>query len=96
VKLVWSPQADDDLDEIVRYIALDSVNAALRTQDRIEQAIGRLEEMPRVGRPGRVVGTRELVVTGTPYIVIYLVSDDEIGLSRIIHGAQRWPPADEN
>jgi toxin ParE1/3/4 len=46
-----------------------------------------------MGRAGRVRGTRELVVPGLPYIVIYRVRKDTIQIARILHGAQLWPPA---
>ncbi|WP_296900229.1 type II toxin-antitoxin system RelE/ParE family toxin [Thiohalocapsa sp.] len=44
-----------------------------------------------MGRPGRVLDTRELMVTGTPYLVPYTVSDNEIVILRVLHGAQQWP-----
>ena len=59
--------------------------------DDIERQIERLRDFPRSGRIGRMPETRELVVSGTPYIVVYLVSDD-VELIRVLHGAQKWPP----
>ncbi len=52
----------------------------------------RERDHPRRGRPGRVAGTRELVVPGTPYIVVYAVGADYVRIHRVLHGAQRWPP----
>jgi toxin ParE1/3/4 len=46
---------------------------------------------PGLGRPGRVAGTRELVIPLTPYIVPYRVRDDAVQIITILHGAQRWP-----
>ncbi|MGD2020834.1 MAG: type II toxin-antitoxin system RelE/ParE family toxin [Thiohalocapsa sp.] len=51
----------------------------------------RLADNPSLGRPGRVLDTRELMVTGTPYLVPYTVSDNEIVILRVLHGAQQWP-----
>ncbi|ETW95415.1 MAG: hypothetical protein ETSY1_30775 [Candidatus Entotheonella factor] len=48
-------------------------------------------EHPHLGRVGRVADTRELVITDTPYIVPYMVSEDRIILLRVLHGAQQWP-----
>lgn len=80
-----------DLDSIVDHIALENPSAALDIWDDIERQIERLRDFPRSGRVGRMPETRELVVSGTPYIVVYLVSDD-IELIRVLHGAQKWPP----
>jgi len=46
---------------------------------------------PYLGRPGRVTGTRELVVTSTPFIVAYQVVDDRIEILAVFHGARIWP-----
>ena len=80
-----------DLDSIVDHIALEKPSAALDIWDDIERQIERLRDFPRSGRIGRMPETRELVVSGTPYIVVYLISDD-VELIRVLHGAQKWPP----
>lgn len=80
-----------DLDSIVDHIALENPSAALDIWDDIERQIERLRDFPRSGRIGRMPETRELVVSGTPYIVVYLVSDG-VELIRVLHGAQKWPP----
>ncbi|MFT2215290.1 type II toxin-antitoxin system RelE/ParE family toxin [Rhizobium giardinii] len=82
-----------DLDRIVDHIASDNPSAALDMWDEIERQVERLRDFPRSGRSGRMPKTRELVVSGTPYIVVYLVSDD-VELIRVLHGAQQWPPDD--
>jgi toxin ParE1/3/4 len=79
-----------DLDRIVDHIALENPSAALDIWEDIERQSERLRDFPRSGRIGRMPETRELVVSGTPYIVVYLVSDD-VELIRVLHGAQKWP-----
>jgi plasmid stabilization system protein ParE len=59
--------------------------------ERIRDAVSRLARFPASGRPGRVAGTRELVIAGTPYIVPYRVTGDAVQIITILHGAQRWP-----
>jgi len=59
--------------------------------ERIRTAVERLGNFPGVGRFGRVAGTRELVITGTPYIVPYRVQDDAVQIITVLHAAQRWP-----
>ena len=51
----------------------------------------RLQEFPAIGRPGRVEGTRELVIADTPYIVPYRVEDGVVQIITVLHNAQRWP-----
>lgn len=87
----WSESAADQLVSIFKYIAQDNVDAAVRTVQRIHAAIDRIAIMPHSGRKGLKAGTREIVVTGTPYIVVYAIMDDMIHLVTILHGAQDWP-----
>lgn len=76
---------------IYDYVDGDSPSAAADLDDRLMQRIEGLLDFPMSGRAGRVEDTRELVVTGTPYVVVYSVRDDTIRILRILHGAQRWP-----
>jgi toxin ParE1/3/4 len=80
-----------DLTGIAEHIAQSNPAAALAMWDTIESRVERLVDYPRSGRPGRVPETRELVVAGTPYIVIYRIGRS-VELLRILHGARRWPP----
>jgi plasmid stabilization system protein ParE len=80
-----------DLDENLEHIAGDDPLAAIKVLDAIEDQAALLLDNPGLGRPGRVVKTRELVVAGTRYIVAYRVHGEEIQLLRLLHGAQRWP-----
>ena len=82
-----------DLDRIVERIAENNPAAALDMWDDIESQVERLCDFPRSGRTGRMPETRELVVSGTAYIVVYIVGDD-VELVRVLHGAQQWPPKD--
>ena len=88
----WHRLARQDLRQVRDYIARDNPKAAARVAQHIRTAIERLSENPGIGRPGRVIDTRELVVTGTPYLAPYTVSDNEIVILRVLHGAQQWPP----
>ena len=86
----WSDLAEDDLISIESYIAEDNPTAATVIADRIWTATEILETHPYIGRLGRVEGTRELVVSGTPYIVIYRQYGFSIDILRISHGSQQW------
>jgi toxin ParE1/3/4 len=89
VSIRWSEAAADQLEHIFEYIALDNVDAAVHTVHRIHAAIDRIAAMPYSGRRGQRDGTRELVVPGTPYIVIYEIQEETIYLVTILHGAQK-------
>lgn len=90
MKIRWSDLAADRLSDIFEYIALDNEDAAIGTAQRIYSCIDRIVLMPYSGRKGQTDGTRELVVPGTPYIVVYEILDEVIYLVTILHGAQNW------
>jgi addiction module RelE/StbE family toxin len=90
-KLEYAPRFFRRLEDIRERIAADNPTAAARMVARIRTAVERLAAVPGAGRPGRVVGTRELVISGTPYIVPYRVRGDAVQIITILHGAQRWP-----
>jgi toxin ParE1/3/4 len=90
----WSPEAIDDLAHLRATIAADNPAAARKIASRILDAVETLlPDHPGMGRPGRVSGTRELVVPQTPYIVPYRVRGDVIQVLRVYHGRRRWPAA---
>jgi toxin ParE1/3/4 len=95
VRLEWSVLALADRVAIFDYIEADSPRAAALIDDRIERAVDGLIKMPGMGRPGRIEGTRELVIDRTPYIAAYLISGSVILILRVLHGAQLWPEAIE-
>lgn len=91
MRIRWTEPALDDLEKIGDYIARHDPGAAARMVDTIFSQVDRLETFPKLGRPGRVSGTRELVVTTTPFIVPYRLKADQIELLAVLHGARRWP-----
>jgi toxin ParE1/3/4 len=89
----WRRQAQEDLDEIFRYVLEVQPAAAWRLRDAIMRQVEFLAEHPALGRPGRVPGTRELVVASTPYIVAYTFDarHDRVLVLAVIHGTRLWP-----
>jgi addiction module RelE/StbE family toxin len=87
----WTRRALRRLDEIGAHISEDNPTAAARVVSAIARGIQQLGAAPGRGRPGRIRGTRELVVVGTPYIVAYRVHENDIEVLTIQHGAQLWP-----
>jgi toxin ParE1/3/4 len=89
--IVWRRQAQRDLEHAFDFVLQNNPGAARHLCDRIERRIGHLRDHPYMGRPGRVPGTRELVVAGTPYIVAYRVTANRVDVLAIMHAARRWP-----
>ena len=97
MQLKWTELADADLDSIEAHISEANssriaVDVVLNIIDSVQLI---LPEHPRAGRQGRVKNTRELVVDGLPFIVIYReqLSEGRIEILRVLHGAQQWPKA---
>jgi addiction module RelE/StbE family toxin len=91
LKIVWSPFALSDRDGIFTHIEADNPSADITIDGRIVAAIGRLRDFPQSGRTGRLPGTRELVIVGTPYVAAYQLTNNTLRILRVLHGAQRWP-----
>jgi plasmid stabilization system protein ParE len=91
VRVKWLEVALDSLIAEAEYISQESPAAADRTVAAILTAVEILKRFPASGRPGRVAGTRELVVSGTPYIVPYRVREDTVELLLVFHAARKWP-----
>ena len=91
MKFRWTRIALQDLRRLHEYIAEDNPLAASRMVARIQDATQRLKKHPQMGRSWRVQGTRELVIAGSPYIVVYILGDSEIQIVAVIHSDVRWP-----
>lgn len=91
MKIEWQLLAEQDLLEIVEYIAVENPQAAYQIFDEIKEQISFLGDHPQMGRMGRVNGTRELIIIRTPYLVAYRIMEDTINILRIVHGARKWP-----
>lgn len=91
MRIKWHRRARQDLRALRAYIAEDNPQATAQVAARILQVVARLPSHVGLGRPGRILGTRELVITGTPYLVPYRVVGDVIVILRVLHGARQWP-----
>ena len=91
MKLRWSPESLSDLKQLGDYLEGHNPVAADITLRRIQAAILVLPEFPEAGRQGRAPGTRELFITGTPYVVPYQADGKYIDILRIYYGTRRWP-----
>jgi addiction module RelE/StbE family toxin len=90
-RLEYSRRYFRRLEDIRERIAADNPAAAARLVERIRAAVERLVASPAIGRPGRVAGTRELIISGTPYVVPYRINGEIVQIITVLHSAQRWP-----
>jgi toxin ParE1/3/4 len=93
LRIRWTRPALADLEAIGDFIARDNPAAAERIAVSLVASVDKLRDHPNLGRPGRLMGTRELVVAGSPYVVPYRVRGDEVEILAVFHGARRWPDA---
>ena len=88
----WTEQATRQLDQAHDYIALSSNDeVAARITMQIVTSVQQLAVYPTSGRAGRVIGTRELVISNTPFIAAYAIDKADIVVLAVYHGAQHWP-----
>jgi toxin ParE1/3/4 len=95
LRIRWTRPALADLEAIGDFVARDNPAAARRIVVGLVASVDALRDHPNLGRPGRLIGTRELVVSGTPYVVPYRVLGDDVQILAVFHGARRWPGAFE-
>jgi len=91
MKIRWSPEASVDFAGIVEYIRAQNPSAAERVARSIYESVSSLETFAERGRLGKVAGTRELVLTPLPFVVVYRVKEDAVEVARVLHGSQHWP-----
>ena len=91
MRVRWLRNALRNLDDEATYIAADDVAAARLVVKRVLDAVSMLAVQPALGRPGRVPGTRELIVAKTRYIVPYRVRGEAIEILRVFHTSRRLP-----
>lgn len=87
----WTTGAAGNLDQVAGYVSHENPPAAVATVLKIIEAAQMLAEYPALGRRGRERGTRELVVAGLPYIIIYAVHREDLVIIRVLHAAMKYP-----
>jgi toxin ParE1/3/4 len=90
MRLRWTFAAANDLEHISDYLDRQNPKVAQEAVRRLYGEICQLSRFPSRGRPGREPGTRELILSGLPYVVIYRTSDEVVEILRIYHGSQNW------
>jgi len=93
MQIRWQDDAIKDLLHIRRFIVMDNPSAASAVAQQVRTAVSELSEQPGMGRPGRIPGTRERVLTDIPYILAYRVEQNSLVILRALHTSRRWPDA---
>jgi toxin ParE1/3/4 len=91
MQIIWLKTALKNLNEIAEYIAKESPQAARQVVEVIETQVNLLATQPALGRPGRVLGTRELVISKTRYLVPYRIKNNKVEILRVFHTSQKPP-----
>lgn len=90
MRIIWTEAAQHNLKQIEKYIS-ENNSAALNSISKIIKRVGMLADNPAIGRNGRIFNTRELIITGTPYIVPYRVRNEQIEILSVLHSKMQWP-----
>jgi len=91
MQVKWTRKAIENLEDAVDYIAMDKPLTAKNVARKIYESAQMLEEQPGLGRPGRVFGTRELIIPNLPFILPYVERNGVIFILRVMHTSMKWP-----
>ena len=94
MRVVWTPEAEQDRDDIWNHIAADNPRAAARMDELFSSAAARLVDHPKLGRGGKISGTRELIPHES-YRLVYEIEGDTVWVLTLVHTARLWPPLRE-
>ena len=89
-EIIFTKLAQEDLSTIKKYICYDNFSAAQEVMKNIFECIENLKVNPSIGRAGRVLRTRELIISKYPYIVPYQVRDNNVYILRVLHTSRKW------
>jgi len=91
VIVIWTPEAEQDRLDIWEYIALDNPVAAARMDHLFSEAANRLAAHPKLGKAGKIPGTRELIPHKS-YRLVYQIAEETVWVLALVHTARQWPP----
>lgn len=91
MRVVWTPEAQQDRADVWEYIAADNPHAAARMDELFSDAAARLAQHPLLGRLGKIPGTRELIPHES-YRLVYEIDGETVWILTLVHTARQWPP----
>lgn len=91
MRVIWTPEAEQDRADVWDYIATDNPHAAARMDEFFSSAAASLAEHPKLGKPGKIPGTRELIPHES-YRLVYEIERETVWILVLVHTARQWPP----
>lgn len=91
MRVIWTPEAQQDRADVWDYIAADNPHAAARMDELFSDAAARLADHPKLGKPGKISGTRELIPHEN-YRLVYEIDGETVWVLTLVHAARQWPP----
>jgi addiction module RelE/StbE family toxin len=91
VRIVWTPEALQDREDIWDFIVSDNPKAAIRMDELFSNAVSRLTDFPLLGQTGKILGPRELIPHES-YRIVYEIQQETLWILALIHTARHWPP----
>lgn len=95
MRVIWAEQARREWAALYRFYFARNPEAARRMRRRVMDAAGWLRDYPHIGRPGRMQASRELVISGTPFLLVYDNAPDRVEIVHVYHGRQNWQDESE-
>lgn len=89
--IIWTPEAQQDRTDVWNHISADNPLAAARMDELFSYAVTKLAVHPMIGRPGKILGTRELIPHKS-YRLVYEIASDTVWILALVHTARQWPP----
>jgi addiction module RelE/StbE family toxin len=97
LRVQWTKTAQKRIAEIEAYIAQDSPDTARKIiLSLIKKTAEQLSKYPESGKPGRLVDTRELFFSESPFLVVYTVQNSVVTVLSVFHTSQQYPPSITN
>ena len=91
MRVTWTPEAEQDRADVWDYIEADNPHAAVRMDELFSDAAARLAEHPKLGKPGKIPGTRELIPHES-YRLVYEIEREMVWVLALVHTSMQWPP----
>lgn len=91
MKVYWMAAADQDRADIIAYIGAENPRAALKMENIFSEAAAKLSDFPKLGKTGKIAGTRELYPHES-YRLVYEIRDEAVWILAVVHTARQWPP----
>jgi len=95
VKVIWTPEALQDRADVWDYIAADNPRAAARMDELFSDAAARLTDHPKLGQPGKIAGTRDLI-PHVSYRLVYEIYGETVWMLALVHTARQWPRQEDS